>query len=159
MFIVSGPELVIAQCKSGIVGAFPALNARPQDMLDEWLVRIKMELAEFSARIPPDLLMAGGQIRRFYKDAFRGFLPNEILTKEKHGFGLPYMAIMKKPGPLQDLVCDALSGLASRGYFRRSFIDGQIQGLRGDSAADEVAVAVAWDLASLELWFQSRSIR
>ena len=45
MFIVSGPELVLAQCKSGIVGAFPALNARPQSMLDEWLARITEELA------------------------------------------------------------------------------------------------------------------
>lgn len=37
MFIVSGPELVIAQCKAGIVGSFPALNARPQSLLGEWL--------------------------------------------------------------------------------------------------------------------------
>lgn len=44
-FIVSGPELVIAQCKAGIVGAFPALNARPKEQLDEWLHRIKEELA------------------------------------------------------------------------------------------------------------------
>jgi nitronate monooxygenase len=40
MFIVSGPELVIAQCKAGIVGSFPALNARPAAQLDEWLAQI-----------------------------------------------------------------------------------------------------------------------
>jgi nitronate monooxygenase len=45
MFIVSGPELVIAQCKAGIVGSFPALNARPSGVLDEWLHRITEELA------------------------------------------------------------------------------------------------------------------
>ena len=45
LFIVSGPELVIAQCKAGIVGSFPALNARPQTMLDEWLHQITEELA------------------------------------------------------------------------------------------------------------------
>lgn len=45
MFIVSGPELVIAQCKAGIVGSFPALNARPQSLLDEWLHQITEELA------------------------------------------------------------------------------------------------------------------
>ena len=45
LFLVSGPELVIAQCKAGIVGSFPALNARPQNVLGEWLVRIKEELA------------------------------------------------------------------------------------------------------------------
>jgi nitronate monooxygenase len=45
MFIVSGPKLVIAQCKAGIVGGFPALNARPESMLDEWLAQISEELA------------------------------------------------------------------------------------------------------------------
>ena len=52
MFIVSGPELVIAQCKAGIVGAFPALNARPPELLDEWLTRIRRELDEFRAAFP-----------------------------------------------------------------------------------------------------------
>jgi nitronate monooxygenase len=45
MFIVSNPDLVIAQCKSGVIGSFPALNARPQASLDDWLLRIKRELA------------------------------------------------------------------------------------------------------------------
>lgn len=44
MFIVSGPELVIGQCKSGIVGSFPALNARPVELLDEWLSQIQEAL-------------------------------------------------------------------------------------------------------------------
>lgn len=52
MFIVSGPELVIAQCKAGIVGSFPALNARPQSSLDEWLTRIRDELAAYSSAHP-----------------------------------------------------------------------------------------------------------
>lgn len=46
MFIVSNPDLVIAQCKSGVIGSFPALNARPKELLDEWLTRIKAELAD-----------------------------------------------------------------------------------------------------------------
>ncbi|UCV10504.1 nitronate monooxygenase [Dechloromonas denitrificans] len=46
MFIISNPDLVIAQCKSGIIGSFPALNARPKELLDDWLIRIKTELAE-----------------------------------------------------------------------------------------------------------------
>lgn len=45
MFIVSNPDLVIAQCKSGVIGSFPALNARPKELLDDWLLRIKRELA------------------------------------------------------------------------------------------------------------------
>lgn len=45
LFIISGPELVIAQCKSGVIGSFPALNARPSGVLDEWLHQITEELA------------------------------------------------------------------------------------------------------------------
>lgn len=52
MFIVSGPELVIAQCKAGIVGSFPALNARPAEMLEKWIVRIKLELEQYQAENP-----------------------------------------------------------------------------------------------------------
>src|SRR6202021_2747382 len=53
LFIISVPDLVIAQCKAGIVGSFPALNARPPELLDEWLVRIKQELAAHD-RTHPD---------------------------------------------------------------------------------------------------------
>jgi nitronate monooxygenase len=52
MFIVSTPTLVIAQCKSGIVGSFPALNARPASLLDDWLAQITAELAAYSAKHP-----------------------------------------------------------------------------------------------------------
>ncbi|WP_067715270.1 NAD(P)H-dependent flavin oxidoreductase [Nocardia yamanashiensis] len=52
MFIVSGPELVIAQCQAGIVGSFPSLNARPQSQFREWLVRINEELAKWDADNP-----------------------------------------------------------------------------------------------------------
>jgi nitronate monooxygenase len=52
MFIVSGPELVIAQCLNGVVGAFPALNARPAEQLDLWITRIKTELAAAKAADP-----------------------------------------------------------------------------------------------------------
>ncbi|PQM27893.1 nitronate monooxygenase [Sphingopyxis lindanitolerans] len=57
LFIVSGPELVIAQCKAGVVGSFPALNARPQPLLDEWLHQITEELAAWD-RAHPDRLSA-----------------------------------------------------------------------------------------------------
>ena len=52
LFIVSNPDLVIAQCKAGIVGSFPALNARPQSLLDEWLHRITEELAAWDRGHP-----------------------------------------------------------------------------------------------------------
>ncbi len=52
LFIISNPDLVIAQCKAGIVGSFPSLNARPVEVLDEWLDRITTELAEYDAAHP-----------------------------------------------------------------------------------------------------------
>ena len=52
LFLVSGPELVIAQCKAGIIGSFPALNARPAEVLDEWLTRINTELEKYKAANP-----------------------------------------------------------------------------------------------------------
>ncbi|MEI6667080.1 MAG: nitronate monooxygenase [Acidobacteriota bacterium] len=49
MFLVSGPELVVAACKAGVVGSFPTLNARPLEELERWLVRIAGELDAFEA--------------------------------------------------------------------------------------------------------------
>ena len=52
LFIISNPDLVLAQCKAGIVGAFPALNARPPELLDEWLARIVEDLAAYNRAHP-----------------------------------------------------------------------------------------------------------
>lgn len=52
LFIISNPDLVIAQCKAGIVGSFPSLNARPISQLDEWLARITEELAAYDKANP-----------------------------------------------------------------------------------------------------------
>jgi nitronate monooxygenase len=56
MFIISGPELVIAQCKAGIVGSFPALNARPQSLLSEWINTIKTELNDYQKANPKSIV-------------------------------------------------------------------------------------------------------
>lgn len=52
LFIISHPELTLAQCKAGVVGAFPALNARPESQLDEWLAMITEELAAHNTKNP-----------------------------------------------------------------------------------------------------------
>ena len=52
LFLISVPDLVIAQCKAGIIGSFQALNARPQHVLEEWIVRIKTELKEYQEQNP-----------------------------------------------------------------------------------------------------------
>jgi NAD(P)H-dependent flavin oxidoreductase YrpB (nitropropane dioxygenase family) len=52
LFIISNPQLVLAQCKNGVIGAFPALNARPELVLDAWLSQITSELAAFRKANP-----------------------------------------------------------------------------------------------------------
>lgn len=83
MFIVSTPDLVIAQCKAGIVGAFPALNARPQSMLDEWLDRITGELDAYRNAHPdkPVAPFAVNQIVHASNDRLRADM--EICVKYK----------------------------------------------------------------------------
>ncbi|TVR06471.1 MAG: nitronate monooxygenase [Salinarimonadaceae bacterium] len=82
MFIVSGPELVIAQCKAGIVGAFPALNARPASMLDAWIAQIKEELAAHDSAHPdrPSAPFAVNQIVHRSNDR----LDHDMAICEKH---------------------------------------------------------------------------
>src|SRR5436190_12518222 len=72
LFIVSNPDLVIAQCKSGIVGSFPALNARPQSQLDEWIHQITEELAVYDKANPetPSAPFAVNQIVHRSNDRF-----------------------------------------------------------------------------------------
>ncbi|WP_024576882.1 MULTISPECIES: nitronate monooxygenase family protein [unclassified Afipia] len=82
LFIVSGPDLVMAQCKAGIVGSFPALNARPAALLDEWLHRIKEELAAHDKAHPdrPSAPFAVNQI--VHKSNNR--LDQDMAVCEKH---------------------------------------------------------------------------
>ena len=82
LFIVSGPELVIAQCKAGIVGSFPALNARPPALLDEWLVRIKEELAAHDKAHPERLSAPFAVNQIVHKSNNR--LDQDLALCEKH---------------------------------------------------------------------------
>ena len=113
------------------------------------------ELAEFSAGLPRDLLMQSGKLRQFYKNSMAGFLPREILEKQKHGFGLPYMDFLKSYPPLQSLMCDGLASLRKRGYFRIDYLDGLIARVRSNTMLGPDAVV--WDLLILEMWLDSRT--
>ncbi|SOD90889.1 asparagine synthetase B family protein [Caenispirillum bisanense] len=111
------------------------------------------DVADFSGRVPPDLLCRGGRLRAFYKDAFRGFLPDAILAKQKHGFGLPYLDMLTAHAPLRAMACDTLADLKGAGLFDAGFLDGQIRALR---AGDRAAVPLAWDLVTVGRWLVSR---
>ena len=83
LFIISGPELVLAQCKAGIIGAFPSLNARPLSMLDEWLAQITEELAAWDRANPesPSAPFAVNQIVHKSNDRWEQDL--ELCVKHK----------------------------------------------------------------------------
>lgn len=83
MFIASTPELVIEQCKAGIIGSIPALNARPQSQLEEWIIRIQAELDEYDRQNPdqPAAPFAINQISHPSNDRLMGDLA--IIAKYK----------------------------------------------------------------------------
>jgi nitronate monooxygenase len=86
LFIVSTPRLVIAQCKAGIVGAFPALNARPASQLDDWLSEITEELAAFQ-RINPHAKVAP-------------YAVNQIVHSSNNRLELDVAACVKHKAPI-----------------------------------------------------------
>ena len=82
LFIISVPDLVIAQCKAGVVGSFPALNARPQALLDEWIARIKQELAAHD-KAHPDRLSAPFAVNQIVHKS-NNRLDHDLAVCEKH---------------------------------------------------------------------------
>src|SRR6266852_485562 len=82
LFIISVPDLVIAQCKAGVVGSFPSLNARPPALLDEWLVRIKEELAAHD-KAHPDRLSAPFAVNQIVHRS-NNRLDQDLALCEKH---------------------------------------------------------------------------
>ncbi len=117
---------------AGIPVAFP--------LLDEALVA-------FAASVPPDVLIKRFRLRDFFREATRGYLPDEIIAKEKHGFGMPFTEWTRDHAPLRDIAADSLDSLKSRRFFRPEFIEDVRSGADG---------AMLWDLMSLELWLAAR---
>lgn len=81
------------------------------------------ELLDFSASLPPEWKLKGLTLRWFFKEALRGFLPEEIIKKKKHGFGLPFGHWVLEHAGLKTLVGDALHAFAKRGVVRPGFVN------------------------------------
>jgi asparagine synthase (glutamine-hydrolysing) len=79
-------------------------------------------LLDFSLRIPTAYKLKGLKLRWFFKEALRGFLPDEIITKKKQGFGLPFGVWLTRNPDLMKLAKDSLASLAPRGIVRPEFI-------------------------------------
>lgn len=113
---------------------------------------LDQRLAEFSGRIPANLKLKGMEKRYIFKQAMKGILPDQVLYKKKHGFGVPLGEWFLHDSRLKSLVQDVLSDSKTqqRGYFRREFLDNLIRLHRRESAG--FYGEIIWYLVALELW-------
>ncbi len=126
---------------AGVKVSYPMLDARVVDL---------------SNRVTPSQKMAGLELRSFYKRAMQGFLPEQILRKTKHGFGLPFGDWLKTHEPLAQLIYGYLTDLKSRRIVRARFLDDLIESQRSGHAS-YYGYAI-WDFAMLEAWLQAHAI-
>ena len=131
------PKVMAATSLAGVSVGFPFLDAA---------------LVDFSMRLPPEFKLKGLKLRWFFKEALRGFLPDEILTKRKQGFGLPFGVWALRHARLRALATESLHSLAGRGLVRPDFIERLLAthlpahpGYYGE---------MVWILMMLEQWFQ-----
>jgi asparagine synthase (glutamine-hydrolysing) len=111
-------------------------------------------VVESSTKVPSHLMIQGMRLRAFYKDTYSSLLPPEIITKSKHGFGLPFGVWLKKDPRLQDEVYGALTNLKTRSIFQDKFIDELIKKHRSEHAA--YYGTFVWVLAVLERWLDAQ---
>jgi asparagine synthase (glutamine-hydrolysing) len=108
------------------------------------------EIVDFSVRLPTSLKVRGLRLRYFFKEALRGFLPDAILTKKKHGFGLPFGPWFMRHQPLRELAMDSVSALTRRGIVRREFTDKLVSDHMKEHAG--YFGEMIWILMMLERW-------
>ena len=132
--------LLDPQILAGVAVGFPMLD--PQ-------------LLAFSQRLPTAHKLKGLQLRWFFKEALRGFLPDAILTKKKQGFGLPFGVWVNQHAGLRAMATEALRSLADRGVVRSDFIRTVLErrlpehpGYYGE---------MVWILMVLEFWLRDKA--
>lgn len=113
------------------------------------------ELVDFANALPPSYKVKGLKLRHFFKEASRGFLPDEILTKSKHGFGLPFGAWVQSDAELQRFARASMLSLVERRLIRSGFVDDVMShrlaehpGFYGE---------VIWILMLLEQWLRAHA--
>ncbi|MDP2005222.1 MAG: asparagine synthase-related protein [Rubrivivax sp.] len=111
-------------------------------------------LLDFSCRLPTSFKLKGLKLRWFFKEALRGFLPDEIITKKKQGFGLPFGVWATRHAPLKALAEESLHSLGTRGIVRREFI----QELLDKRLAEHPGYygEMVWILMMLEQWLRGQ---
>ena len=134
------PKVARACELAGVDVAFPFLHQR---------------VVEFSAGLPPAYKLKGLRLRWFFKEALRGFLPDEIIAKQKHGFGLPFGVWLGQNARLRQLSGDSLSDLKRRGIVQPRFIDELLS--RHLQEHPGYHGTMVWVLMMLEQWFRQRA--
>lgn len=125
--------------------------------LDVGFPMLDDDLLAFSMRLPVDYKLKGLKLRWFFKEALRGFLPDEIITKKKQGFGLPFGVWVTRDETLRKLASESVRGLVDRGILRADFVDALLTrhlyehpGYFGE---------MIWISMMLEQWLRVRSPR
>ncbi len=131
------PKVCGSAALAGVAVGFPFLD---QALLD------------FSLSLPTDYKLKGLKLRWFFKEALRGFLPDEILTKKKQGFGLPFGVWATRHAALKAFAADSLSSLAARGIVRQDFV----RRLLDEQLASHPGYygEMVWILMMLEQWLR-----
>ncbi|MFZ5491211.1 MAG: asparagine synthetase B family protein [Pseudomonadota bacterium] len=131
------PKVTGTAALAGVAVAFP--------MLDE-------DLVAFGYRLPIRHKVDGTALRPLFRQAMRGVLPDETLSKSKHGFGLPFGVWLGSDAGLQELADDSLTGLGTRGWFDEAFL----RRLKDDLHGTHLAFwgELVWVLVMLEQWLR-----
>lgn len=134
------PKVVGTTGLAGVEVGFPLLNDK---------------LLTFSLALPTHYKLKGFQLRWFFKEALRGFLPDEIIVKKKQGFGLPFGVWANTHPALKALAVESLYGLADRGVVRSEFV----QALINERLPEHPGYygEMIWILTMLEQWLAAKA--
>ncbi len=113
-------------------------------------------LVDFSGEVPPDWKVKGRYLRWFFKKALVGFLPDEIINKSKHGFGLPFGVWAREYEPLRERIDDRLDALKRRGILQPAYIDH----LRNEHMSGHATYfgRMIWNMLTLEEWLEAKGL-
>ena len=117
-------------------------------MLDDALI-------ELACHVPTGWKIKDGELRHFFKQALRNWLPQETINKSKQGFGLPFGIWMQTYKPLREMAYDNLVKLKSRNFIRPEFIDKTIEMHQSEHAA--YYGELVWLFTVFELWMEGHS--
>ena len=125
---------------AGIEASYPLLDDR---------------MVAFANHLPVDYKVRGQKLRWFFKEALRDLLPEKIIDKSKHGFGLPFGVWSNEYAPLGDVVGDSLTAFKQRGWVQPAYLDHMLAMQRGPHAS--YYGVMIWVMTALEQWLQANA--